>query len=160
MQQAATPPAQVVTVLLASVILIPLSGCGASTAPSTQASLTSTEPQYVSEPFTPQQQLVEQGARLVVSSGCAACHLAQTKQNVGPSFANFAGHPVTLADGRRALVDEHFLREALLHPGKDPIKGYDPAPMLAVTRHLHLSSQPEQVAALAAFIEEIGPEPG
>jgi hypothetical protein len=155
--QAATRPVRSSELLLASVVLISLSGCGANTAPSPQSSPTSTVPRYVSEPFTPQQQLIEQGARLIVSYGCAACHLA--KANIGPSFVNFAGHPVTLADGRRVVVDEQFLREALLHPRKNPIKGYDPAPMLAAIDHLHLSSKPEQVAALAAFIEEIGPEP-
>ncbi len=156
MQQAA----RAVAGLLTSFSLIALSGCGASSAQNTQASSTSNEAQSVSEPFTHQQQLVEQGAHLVVAYGCAACHLAKTNHNLGPSFANFAGHDVTLADGRRLLVDERFLREALLHPEENPIAGYDSAPMVAALRPLHLSSQPEQAAALTAFIEQIGPEPG
>ena len=66
---------------------------------------------------------------------------------------------MTLTDGHRVLVDEHFLREALLDPRNTQIKGYDPAPMLTAIERLHLSGQPEQIAALAAFIEQIGPEP-
>ncbi len=85
---------------------------------------------------------------------------SRKSESVGPDFAGFAGHAVTLADGRRVLVDEHFLREGLLHPEQAELKGYDPAPMLAAVRRLHLSGDPGQVAALAAFIEQIGPEQG
>lgn len=150
--------AQGTAALLSGLVLIALAGCGAGGASSSQASLPSGEVQSVSEPFTAQEQLVQQGARLVVSYGCAACHLASAKHDVGPSFDHFAGHEVTLADGRRVLVDEHFLREALLHPEKYPIAGYDPEPMLTALRRLHLGSQPGHVAALVAFIEQIGPE--
>jgi cytochrome c oxidase subunit 2 len=140
-------------------LLLSLTGCGTSGHTSSQGSLTSAEPSYVSEPFTHQQLLVEQGARLIVSYGCSACHLSAGRK-LAPSFASLAGHRVTLTDGRRVLVDEHFLREALLHPDREQIKGYDPAPMRRATKHLHLASYPQQVEALAAFIEQIGPEPG
>lgn len=141
-------------------ILTSLSGCGASSVPSAQDSLTSTAPAYVSEPFTAQQQLVEQGARLIISDGCAACHLDKSNRSIGPSFDSFAGHDVTLANGRRVLVNEHFLRETLLDPRKDPIRGYEAAPMITATTRLRLGGGPEQLAALTAFIEQIGPEPG
>ena len=137
-----------------------MSGCGASKTQSTQGSLTSTEAASAAEPFTAHQQLIAQGARLIVADGCAACHLMRTARGVGPSLASFAGHDMTLASGRRVLVDERFLREALANPRKDPISGYDPAPMIAAVERLHLSSRPQQISALAAFIEQIGPEPG
>ncbi len=135
-----------------------LSGCGGSTRSQSQSEPASTAPTYASEPYTHQQQLVAQGGHLVVVDGCSACHLLATARHLGPSFYKFAGHYVTLADGRRALVDERFLRASLLHPGDNPIKGYSSAPMIAAVKRLHLSGQPEQVAALAAFIEQIGPE--
>jgi hypothetical protein len=71
----------------------------------------------------------------------------------------FAGHEVALADGRHVLVDERFISEALRNPEESPIRGYDPAPMIAAVRRLQLGRQPQQVAELAAFIEQIGPEP-
>jgi hypothetical protein len=146
--------------LAIGVIALVLAGCGMNGMSSRAVSShTSTEPAYVNEPFTHQQLLVEQGARLAVSYGCAACHLGAAGRGIAPSFASFAGHRVTLADGRRVLVDEHFLRVGLLHPGDAEIKGYDPAPMLAAVRRLHLAGHPGQVAALTAFIEQIGPEP-
>jgi len=149
---------QVAGVLIATALLPPLTGCGANAQTSSQGSLASTEPSYVSEPFTHQQQLIEQGARLIVSYGCSACHLSAAPGKIAPSFASFAGHRVTLTDGRRVLVDEHFLREALLHPGRDQIKGYSPTSMLKAIRRLRLASRPRQIEALAAFIEQIGPE--
>jgi hypothetical protein len=148
----------ITAVLLAGAIVLALSGCGASAGPSSGRTLGSTVPAYVTEPFTHEQQLVEQGARLVVADGCAACHLSGSTRGA-PSFSSFAGHRVTLTDGRRILVDEHFLRESLLRPRTTELEGYDPAPMLTALERAHLRGQPQQVAALAAFIEQIGPEP-
>lgn len=147
-----------VRALLAVAIPLSLVGCGDSA--SNHSSSTSPAPGYVSEPFSHQQQLIEQGARLVVSDGCAACHLEATTAKVAPSFASFAGHRMTLTDGRSVVVNERFVTQALLHPGKTSIRGYDAASMLAAARRLNLPKHPEQVAALAAFIEQIGPEPG
>lgn len=66
--------------------------------------------------------------------------------------------PVTSSSSSRALIDEHFLREGLLHPSRYQIKGYAAAPMLAAIRRLHLRDRPQQITALAVFIEQIGPE--
>jgi cytochrome c5 len=155
----ASPRCKQAAALLAGALPLALSGCGASGAPSSGRARSSTAPSYVIEPFTHEQQLVERGARLVVSDGCAACHLSAGGKGIAPSFSSFAGHRVRLADGRSVLVDEQFLREGLLRPRTRELEGYDPAPMLAALGRLHLGSQPRQVAALAAFIEQIGPEP-
>jgi cytochrome c2 len=150
--------------VLASVIALAsaslLAGCGTSGSSNGAGSSTATEPAYVTAPFTHEQLLVEQGARLAVADGCTACHLVGKSQSVGPDFAGFAGRAVTLADGRRVLVDERFLREGLEHPEQAELKGYAAAPMLAAVKRLHLAGEPGQVAALAAFIEQIGPEEG
>jgi hypothetical protein len=145
---------------LAAALLVSLAGCGTSSKPSSQDSSSSTAPAYISEPFSAQQRLIEQGAHLVVSDGCSACHLMATARNTAPSFASFAGHRFRLTDRRRVIINEQFIREALLHPDTPPIKGFDPVPMLRATKHLDLGAHPQQVAALAAFIEQIGPEPG
>ncbi len=145
---------------LAVALVVSLAGCGTSGKPSSQSSSSSTSPAYASEPFTAQQRLIEQGAHLVVSDGCSACHLMATARNIAPSFASFAGHRLTLINGHSVIVNEQFIREALLHPDTPAIKGFDPAPMLQATKHLDLAAHPQQVAALAAFIEQIGPEPG
>ena len=150
----------VVPVLAVAALALAVTGCGSSGPSSGAGASTSTVPAYITAPFTHEERLVEQGARLAVADGCTACHLMGRAKSVGPDFAGFAGHAVTLADGRRVLVGEHFLREGLKHPEQAELKGYDAAPMLAAVRRLHLSGDPGQVAALAAFIEQIGPEQG
>jgi hypothetical protein len=143
--------------LLVAVILVALAGCGSGGGTGAQPTASSI-PSFASEPYTHQQQLVLQGAHLVVTDGCSVCHLVAHTQHAGPSFDSFAGHDVVLADGGSVLVDERFLRDSLLHPDAQPLAGYDPAPMIAAVTRLHLGAHPAQVAALVAFIEQIGPE--
>jgi hypothetical protein len=146
--------------LLAGALTLLLAGCGSGGVEHPQGIRNSSSvPAYVTEPFTPEQHLIEQGARLIVADGCASCHLALSKPALGPSFSSFAGHRVTLKDGRSILVDEAFLRSGLIDPRGHELKGYNPQPMLAALARLHLRGEPHQVAALAAFIEQIGPEP-
>jgi hypothetical protein len=110
--------------------------------------------------FTRQQELVEEGGRLFITDGCTGCHTLDTASRFGPSFAHLAGSTVTLTGGRRVLVDERFLDAALLDPGMNAVRGYAPAPMIAAVERLKLAAHREDVAALAAFIEQIGPESG
>jgi hypothetical protein len=144
---------------LAAVLAVVLAGCGKSGASNPRSVSSASVPSYVIEPFTPEQHLIEKGAHLVVADGCSACHLTLSKPMIAPDFSSFAGHHVTLSDGRHVLVDEHFLHEGLLHPRKYILKGYNPQPMLVALRRLKLNSQPQQIVALAAFIEQVGPEP-
>jgi len=144
--------------LLAGASLLALCSCGGGATTGDGQPHTASVPAYVVEPFSHEQQLVEQGARLVVADGCAACHLSARGKAIAPSFASFAGHRVELTDGRSVLVDERFLHEGLLNPRRTVIKGYAATPMLAALQRLHLSGHPQQVAALAAFVEQVGPE--
>lgn len=157
--RAATRSARIAAALLAAAIFALLAGCGAGRSSSSDAVTGGSPPSYVTEPFTHQQERIEQGARLVVADGCSACHLIGATKKLAPDFSSFAGHRVVLADGRHVLVDERFVREGLLHPGKNRLEGYAAAPMLAALTRLHLAQHPQQVAALAAFIEQVGPEP-
>jgi hypothetical protein len=148
-----------VGVLLVSAALTIAAGCGSRSASPIASTDSSSVPSYAAAPFTHQQQLVEQGARLYVSDGCSACHSIGSRHGaLGPSFAVLAGNHVTLADGRNVLVDERFLHQALVDPAHVEVRGYAPAPMLAAVRRLGLAHDPAAVTALAAFIEQIGPE--
>ncbi len=134
-----------------------LAGCGSSSPK--QASPTESTPAFATAPYTPQQERVAAGAKLVVADGCSACHLNGSDPKLAPNFTSLAGHRVKLTDGRTALVDERFLRKALLDPRSEELAGYAPAPMIAALRRLHLAQRPSDVAALVAFIEQVGPEP-
>jgi hypothetical protein len=153
-----TRPRPIASAALAGAALLALAGCGGGGGRTAAGSGQTSVPAYVTEPFSQEQKLVAKGARLVVSDGCAACHLNAPAPGGAPDFASFAGHRVRLRDGREVLVDERYVREGLLHPLANEISGYDPAPMLAALARLHLGSQPAQVSALAAFIEQVGPE--
>jgi hypothetical protein len=139
-------------------LALTLAACGSSAGPSSTRELQTNVPGYVIEPFTHEQKLVEQGAHLIVNDGCAACHLNARAPAIAPDFTSFAGHRVTLRDGRHVLVDERFIREGLVDPEANELDGYDATPMLAALARLHLAREPAKVAALAAFIEQVGPE--
>lgn len=128
-----------------------LAGCGGA-AGTTRSSV----PAYVAEPFTREQLLVQAGARLIVADGCAACHLSGGGARVAPSFESLAGHSVELTDGRRVLVDERLVTEALRHPAAVVMAGYGAGPMERALRRAHLDAA--QIEQLAAFIEQVGPE--
>ncbi|HUA11994.1 MAG TPA: c-type cytochrome [Solirubrobacteraceae bacterium] len=106
--------------------------------------------------LTPLQQQIEEGGRLFASEGCGACHLIGGSQVAGPNFENFAGHRVKLADGRRALVNEAFVRHVLADPDAPQLAGWDATAMRAALVAHHLSAA--KVEDLAAFIEQIGAE--
>lgn len=107
---------------------------------------------------TPLQQRIEQGGRLFASEGCGTCHQIGGSQVAGPNFEHFAGHDVKLAGGGHAVVDEAFLSRALTDPGAPQLAGWDSAPMRAALIAHRLPASPRKAAALAAFIEQIGPE--
>jgi len=135
-------------------------GCGGSSTTATSSSATRETPGYLTGPPTPTEQLVAKGAALAVAYGCSACHLSAATPRSGPTFYGFAGRYVTLTSGRKVLVDRRFLTAALDDPGRYRIRGYPLDVMWTVLGHLHvhLEDHPRQVAALAAFIEQVGPE--
>ena len=151
--RAALSPAAL-AVALAAVVLA-CGGCGGGSKGSGGSA--STLPSYASEPFTPEQKLIEKGARLVVADGCSACHLSATAGRAAPSFMSMAGHRVKLTDGRDVLVEEGLIREALRRPAAIVMSGYAPAPMIRAVERAQLAAHPEQIAQLAAFIEQVGP---
>jgi cytochrome c551/c552 len=135
-----------------------LTGCGGGS--KAVSSTGEAVPAYVTDPPTHQQQLVREGARIAVVDGCTVCHLMSGKRALGPSFTSLAGHHVSLADGRTVLVDERFVTEVLSNPRTSPMRGWGPSVMARALARLHvdLPAHPHQVQALAAFIEEVGPE--
>ncbi len=146
--------------LLAAAVALSLGGCGGGGRQkgNSPAATVSSAPAYAAAPYTPQQRRVEHGGHLFVVDGCSACHAIAGHAGIGPSFAHFAGDQVTLADGRKSLANEQLLREALLNPRAVALAGYPLGPMLAGVARLHLREHPADVAALVAFIEQIGPE--
>ena len=69
--------------------------------------------------------LAQQGAKAFVALGCAGCHVAGGPVHA-PGLVGLYGRQVALADGRRVVADEAYLRDSILLPGQDVVAGYDP----------------------------------
>ncbi len=69
------------------------------------------------------------GASLVQVKGCLACHSLDGSPKIGPSFKGIFGKKETVVrDGkeRELVVDEAFIKQTLLHPELDRVKGFPP----------------------------------
>ena len=68
----------------------------------------------------------EAGAKLVAQNGCTACHSLDGKKGVGPSFKGTWGQERAFADGTNAVMDENYVRNSILNPQGQVVKGYAP----------------------------------
>ena len=69
--------------------------------------------------------LAQNGERLFASLSCTACHNARPDAR-GPNLANVYGSKLALANGQTQLVDEAFLRDAILNPSQHVTQGFAP----------------------------------
>jgi cytochrome c oxidase subunit 2 len=77
------------------------------------------------EQSTSGQSLAQNGERLFASMGCNSCH-SGTAAARGPSLAGVYGSKLTLTDGSQILVDDAYLRDAILNPSKHVTAGFAP----------------------------------
>lgn len=67
------------------------------------------------------------GHSLLEEKGCLGCHSTDGARIVGPTFKGiFRRKAVVISSGkeREITADEAYLKEAILRPGKDVVKGY------------------------------------
>jgi cytochrome c oxidase subunit 2 len=69
--------------------------------------------------------LAQNGERLFASMGCNACHSGNAAAR-GPSLAGVYGSKLTLTSGSQVLVNEAYLRDAILNPSQHITAGYAP----------------------------------
>jgi cytochrome c oxidase subunit 2 len=69
--------------------------------------------------------LAQNGERLFASMGCNACH-SGTAAARGPSLASVYGSKLQLANGSQVLVNDAYLRDAILNPSQHVTAGYAP----------------------------------
>ncbi|MEW6272681.1 MAG: cytochrome c oxidase subunit II [Thermodesulfobacteriota bacterium] len=65
------------------------------------------------------------GKALFEQLGCASCH-QQAGTARGPSLVGLFRREVTLADGRKVIADETYLRESIVDPQAAVVAGYQP----------------------------------
>src|ERR1700726_2082436 len=69
--------------------------------------------------------LAQNGERLFASMGCNACHSGNAAAR-GPSLAGVYGSKLKLTNGSEVLVNEAYLRDAILNPSQHITAGYAP----------------------------------
>jgi cytochrome c oxidase subunit 2 len=69
--------------------------------------------------------LAQNGERLFASMGCNACH-SGTAAARGPNLARVYGSKLQLANGSEVLVNDAYLRDAILNPSEHITAGYAP----------------------------------
>jgi cytochrome c oxidase subunit II len=69
--------------------------------------------------------LAREGAALYVSLGCSRCHEG-TSAVSAPSLRGIWGKPVLVASGGTRMVDETWLREAIMTPDAARVAGFPP----------------------------------
>ncbi|HZQ41662.1 MAG TPA: cytochrome c oxidase subunit II [Acidobacteriaceae bacterium] len=69
--------------------------------------------------------LAQNGERLFASMGCNACHSGNASAR-GPNLAGVYGSKLTLTDGSQVLVNDAYLRDAILNPSQHVTAGYSP----------------------------------
>src|SRR5579859_6386628 len=69
--------------------------------------------------------LAQNGERLFASMGCNACHSGNAAAR-GPNLAGVYGSRLTLTNGSQVLVNDAYLRDAILNPSQHVTAGYAP----------------------------------
>src|SRR5215471_8821810 len=94
-------------------------------------------------------QPVEAGAKLFVEYDCVNCHGTGLRARA-PTLGGLYGTYVQLADGRRVLFDEQYIRGKLLDPGAMRVAGF--APDMPVFKG---QLTEEQIIDLIAYIKSL-----
>lgn len=90
----------------------------------------------------------EQGRKLFVGQGCAACHQAGSSQ-LAPDLAGISGSQRTLADGSMVPADDAYLLESIRQPQSKVVKGY----AAAMPSYAHLPE--EDLAWLLEYMKSL-----
>lgn len=98
---------------------------------------------------------VELGQKLFQSKGCVACHSVDGKPMVGPSLKDIYGHEVELADGTKVMADDNYIRQSLMDPASQVVKGF--APVMPTFKGM---LKDQEVNALIDYLKTLSAEPG
>jgi cytochrome c oxidase subunit 2 len=70
-----------------------------------------------------------EGAKLIQVKGCVACHTTDGTPKIGPTLKGvFGKKEIVIRNGqeREITVDEAFIKQTLMHPEIDRVKGFPP----------------------------------
>lgn len=73
----------------------------------------------------PEKSLAARGFAKFRQHGCSGCHAVASTVHA-PDLTGLLGRHVALADGRRVVADETYIRDSILLPRKDVVAGFAP----------------------------------
>ncbi|MGC1201177.1 MAG: cytochrome c oxidase subunit II, partial [Candidatus Acidiferrales bacterium] len=91
--------------------------------------------------------MAQTGERLFSQFGCNTCHTGNGTGR-GPSLAGIYGKPEKLSNGESKVVDEAFIRQAIVNPNSVTLPGY-----LPVMPTFQGQMNEEQVLDLIAYVQ-------
>ena len=95
----------------------------------------------------------EAGAKLFVEYDCINCH-GTGRRARAPALGGLYGTYVLLADGRRVLFDEEYIRSQLMDPGSWRVAGFNPDMPLFKGQLTE-----EQIIDLIVYVKSLTPTP-
>lgn len=150
--------------VLAVGLVTGLAGCGGGK----QQSQAPTKEEKVAQPETPKEQptkpaeeekqpeagageqaLIDRGKQLASQNGCMGCHSIDGSPGAGPTWKGLYGSEVELTDGTKVKADEAYLRESIVDPDAQVVKGYSPI----MPEYTQFSD--EELQALIAYIKSL-----
>jgi cytochrome c oxidase subunit 2 len=102
----------------------------------------------------PERSIAALGERVAARKQCTACHTADGRRHVGPTWRGLFGSWVELEGGRRVLADEEYLTRSMMDPAVDRVAGYR-----AVMPTYQGSLSSGEVAALLFYIKTLRAPP-
>lgn len=97
-----------------------------------------------------QSQLIALGKKLYTQKTCSSCHSLNGSRGVGPTWKGLFGSKVTLKSGKTVTADASYIRESILKPNAQVVKGFQPIMPSGLVNKKH------DVDALVAFIKSVG----
>jgi cytochrome c oxidase, subunit II len=88
--------------------------------------------------------------KLISQRLCQSCHSFDGSQGIGPTWKGLFGSERILADGKRVLADENYIRESILQPGEKIVKGFQP-----VMPSFQGQLSEEQISDIIEFIKSL-----
>jgi cytochrome c oxidase subunit 2 len=70
--------------------------------------------------------LINQGQRLAEAQGCLGCHSLDGSSGAGPTWKGLFGKTETMTNNSTVLVDEAYLKDAIVNPNATVVKGFSP----------------------------------
>jgi cytochrome c2 len=131
----------------------PRKQASAAPAPATPTTMTTTTQASSPGPVQATPALVARGKSLFNTDSCAGCHSLSGAAGVGPSLKGIAGRKVALTNGQTITADDAYLGRSIADPDAQVVNGYSAGAMAAAIASYKLSTKPDDIRALVAFMK-------